>query len=207
MTFCPLIKVRRLSWWRSSIVNGLILGKIFHVWKAISVLKPVHKNSFIMTVLYILSCRKQRNAWSVLHIDTTCARRCQDSTFDIAWKAFAKLQTMHYFFFFDGQQQQVTSCTDEKRAEAVAFPSSYYGIFHCFYFPFKVGNEGKMKAQILSFHSSALLDRAQIVCVWAYIRIIYSLIPGRVAPFSSCFLKQGSPSLIKRTSFSLCTIH
>lgn len=111
------------------------------------------------------------------------------------------------FFFFDGQQQQVTSCTDEKRAEAVAFPSSYYGIFHCFYFPFKVGNEGKMKAQILSFHSSALLDRAQTVCVWAYIRIIYSLIPGRVAPFSSCFLKQGSPSLIKRTSFSLCTIH
>lgn len=144
--------------------------------------------------------------WSVLHIDTTCARRFH------LWyrmKSFRKTTNDASFlsFFFDGQQQQVTSCTDEKKAEAVAFPSSYYGIFHCFYFPFEVGNEGKMKAQILSFHSSALLDRTQAVCVWAYIRIIYSLIPGRVAPFSSCFLKQGSPSLIKRTSFSLCTIH
>lgn len=169
MTFCPLIKHQK------TLTMKIQHSKWFHFGQNLSRMKTdlslhlcTKTHSEWLFCAFLLLCGKQRNVYMyaccVLHIDTTCARGSWDSTFDIAWKAFTKLQTAHHFFSY-GQQQQVTRCTDEKRAKAAAFSSSYYGSFHCFYFPFKVGNEGKMKAQILSFHSSVLLDRTQTVCV------------------------------------------
>lgn len=146
------------------------------------------------------------------HIDATCARSCQDSTFDIAWKAFAKLQMMHhflffYFFFFKKDSNNRSLAVQMKREpRLLPFPALIMASFIVFIFLSKWAMKERWRHRFCHFTAPCCLIGRK-PCVWARIRCIYSLISGRVALFSSCFPKQGSPSPIKRTSFSLCAIH